>query len=337
MYHSIQFIPYDGVSGWASYDGGLGGTKGVHNSSDVAIEALFKFFNGAPTTPPIFQGINTFNDWNLVPVERPVFEPPEPKYQYVDIPAAHGKLDFTEALTKEPVYNNRTGSLDFYVLNHSDTASVWNTTFTRPKTSFPTDTAHNKTDFMHKTTDRWEERYSEIMNFLHGREMLAILEDDKAYFYRGRFDVNKWKSDKTRSKITLDYDLWPFKMDIFNSADDWLWDPFNFRTGVIRCTRNIRISENYTHGSNGRIVDIVGSPLVISPKFLIDLDDDSETFWVCIYDPDGYNPDKNGYVWASAEKSGVYRFPNIKLKDGENRLYLYGKGTVTIEYRGGYL
>lgn len=319
MYHSIQFIPHDGASG-------------IRNTGDVSIEAIYKFLNGVPTTPPILQGVNTFNDWNLVPVERPVFQPPEPKYQYVDVPAAHGKLDFSETLTKEPVYNNRTGSLDFYVLNQSDSSLVWNTTFTRPKGYYPSDS-----EYMHDTTYRWEERYSEIMNYLHGREMLAILEDDKAYFYRGRFDVNKWKSDKDRSKITLDYDLWPFKMDIFNSADDWLWDPFNFRTGVIRSTKNIRLSGNYQKGFDGRIVDIIGSPFRISPKFIVNLDEGSGTFWVCIYDPNAYDADKGGYVWASAESSGVYRFPNIKLKDGENRLWLYGEGVVTIEYRGGYL
>ena len=46
--------------------------------------------------------------------------------------------------------------------------------------------------------------------------------------------VNAWKSEKDWSRITIDYDVGPYKWSVLSSTDDWLWDPFNFQNGVIR-------------------------------------------------------------------------------------------------------
>ena len=60
---------------------------------------------------------NTWDDWHLIPSSRPLFNPPTPKTKYQDIPGANGKLDLSEALTGYPVYDNRIGSFEFYVMN----------------------------------------------------------------------------------------------------------------------------------------------------------------------------------------------------------------------------
>lgn len=121
---------------------------------------------------------NTWDDWKILPTERPVFAPPKPKTTYIDIPGGNGALDLSESLTGYPIYENRTGSFKFRVMN----------------------------DYV-----EWHERYTEIMEHLHGRSMNAILADDPDYFYRGRFTVNNWESGATWSLITIGYTVDPYK------------------------------------------------------------------------------------------------------------------------------
>lgn len=90
---------------------------------------------------------NTWDDWHLIPTTRPVFNPPTVKASTIDLPGGDGVLDLTEFIAGRPLYNNRTGSFEFIADN----------------------------DFM-----RWEELYSEILNYLHGRSLKAVLEDDPA-------------------------------------------------------------------------------------------------------------------------------------------------------------
>ena len=156
---------------------------------------------------------NTWDDWHLIPSSRPVFNPPATKTQYVDLPGGNGQIDLTEALTGYPVYENRTGSHEFYVENGYK---------------------------------EWSDLYSEIMNYLHGKSMEAYLEDDPYYVYVGRFEVNEWKSDKWNSVITIDYNVYPYKKERNSSLDDWLWDPFDFENGVIREYKSLSVSGSLT-------------------------------------------------------------------------------------------
>ena len=87
----------------------------------------------------------------------------------------------SQSLTGYPVYQNRTGSIEFIVMN----------------------------DFK-----PWHMAYSDIMDYLHGQKLRAVLEDDPEYFYEGRFTVNVWKSEKDWSRITIDYDVGPYKWSV---------------------------------------------------------------------------------------------------------------------------
>ena len=140
---------------------------------------------------------NTWDDWRLVPSSRPVFNPPAQKVKTLDIPGGDGLIDLSTALTGYPVYQNRTGSFEFIVMN----------------------------DFK-----PWQKAYSDIMDYLHGRTMRAILEDDPEYFYEGRFTVNSWKSEKDWSKITIDYSVGPYKWSLLSSVD-WSDHQFDLQNG----------------------------------------------------------------------------------------------------------
>ena len=130
---------------------------------------------------------NTFDDWHMIPSERPVIAPPEVKENYVDIPGADGFLDLTEAISSRPVYGPREGTLDFMI----QTAGI--------QTS-------------------WATLYSEIMTFLHGKSGKLVLEDDPGYYYEGRFKVNPWKSEESWSTIAIDYKLSPYKTNSTNNT-----------------------------------------------------------------------------------------------------------------------
>lgn len=171
-------------------------------SSDLSKQyhsVIFRYINQSGGT---IKELNTWDDWHLVPTSRPLFSQPTQKTQYIDIPGADGSIDLTESLTPYPVYNNRTGSLEFIVMNGYES---------------------------------WDVKLSMINNFLHGKKMRAILEDDPSYYYEGRFTVNNWKSNNngTWSNITIDYNVAPYKTSLLSTVDDWLWDPFSFETGII--------------------------------------------------------------------------------------------------------
>lgn len=135
--------------------------------------------------------INTWDNWHLVPLTRPLVNPPEVKTEYIEIPGANGSLDYTEALTGAPVYKDRTGSWEFYVMNGYQ---------------------------------EWNVLYSNILSYLHGKRFKIVLESDPDYIYEGRLSLNEWASEKERSKIVIDYVIDPFKKAKDGMTADWRWD-----------------------------------------------------------------------------------------------------------------
>ena len=149
--------------------------------------------------------INTWEDWHLLPIEKPVFAPPEPKSTLIDVPGGNGVLDLSEALTGYPTYGNRTGSFTFRVIQYTPFSAR------RP----------------------WSDVYSEIANYLHGQKRIAILHDDPQWFYEGRFKVESWTPADTWSEITIGYDVGPFKWSVQGYGEPWMWDPTDFSLPAI--------------------------------------------------------------------------------------------------------
>ena len=148
-----------------------------------------------------FDDYDSWEDWHLIPSSRPVIAPPQERTSFVTVPGRHGKIDLSWALTDGPVYDNRTGSLEFIV----DRAK-WG---------------------------GWHTAYQTIMAALQGHRSKVILSDDPSYYYEGLCYVNRWRSDERYSTITISYDLYPFKKRVIFEENSWLWDPFDFENGVI--------------------------------------------------------------------------------------------------------
>ena len=145
-----------------------------------------------------FKGVNTWDDWHLIPSSRPVIASPGVSTSFVDIPGRQGAIDMTEYLTGHPNYGSRSGSFEFYVDNDHE---------------------------------YWETIRMKIINFLHGRRYKIVLEDDPRFYWEGRFTLSEWKSESWRSKITIDYAVDPYKIAVSdNGGHDIIWDTFSFET-----------------------------------------------------------------------------------------------------------
>lgn len=254
--------------------------------NNVSPGCSFSFFESVERRNRMYHSItigekNTWDDWHLIPTSRPLFNPPTVKTHLVDIPGGDGVLNLTNALAGRPTYNNRTGSWTFAVQN----------------------------GFMD-----WATLFSEIMAYLHGQTFRAILEDDPAYYYEGLFLVNQWKSDKDYSQIVIEYNVDPYKWKISNDGADWLWDTFNFETGVIRDYSDLQVAESLD-------VIITNDMMVNIPTILC-----SESGMQVIYEGKTY-----------ALESGANVIPQINLRKGDNTLQFLGQGIVTIESAGGTL
>lgn len=225
---------------------------------------------------------NTWDSWHLIPKSRPLVNPPRPKTNYVDIPGGNGQIDLTENLTGKPTYENRTGSWTFIAENGF-----------KP----------------------WSELYSEIMAHLHGRAMRATLEDDPSYFYEGRFSVSGWDSGANYSTITIDYNLNPYKWSAHSSTEDWIWDTFNFETGVIKQYSNLSLEEGPV------TVDITGREIPAIPVFITSAPGVTMTY--------------GGKTYALSIGHNV--FDDIVVNEGTYEFTFQGSGTITLQCRGGVL
>ena len=227
---------------------------------------------------------HSYNDWKLITKSRPVIGSPSPKTNYIDVPEADGKLDFTEALTGEVKYNNRTIEFEFTVI---------------------------------EARNRWTGLYSEIMNYLHGKKMKLVFDEDPNNYYVGRFEVNEWKSDKRTSTLTITGDVEPYKYELHSSLEDWEWDTFNFENDYVREYKDLVV--------DGMLeFDIIGSRKSIVPVFIVHFND--ETGMQVMFKNKIYNL-----------QNGANRVVNIVLQEGDNTLTFLGSGTVSIDYRGGSL
>lgn len=180
-----------------------------------------------------FGNKHSYNDWKLILKSRPVISPPSPKTVYIDIPASNGIIDLTEWMQGMVVFENRTITCEFNVID---------------------------------ARNRWSNIYSDIMDYLHGQQMRVILDEDPTYFYTGRWKVNEWKSDKKTSTIVIEGYVEPYKTERFGSLEDWEWDSFNFETGIIRDYKDIRVDYNLIFTIEGRRKPVV-------PTFIVQSDD----------------------------------------------------------------
>lgn len=146
--------------------------------------------------------VDSWNDLHLIPAARPSVASPKMKSTTIAIPGANGVLDLTDFPRGFPTFDNRTGSLEFYV-NHSIN---WGPLMTE--------------DY------EWTEALADITRRLHGKRTKMYLGDNLKYYYYGRFTVGDWKTGKNVSTVTINYDLDPYMYCTTTAWDDQYYNPF---------------------------------------------------------------------------------------------------------------
>ena len=120
-------------------------------------------------------------EFKMVLIDDYTLEPPEPKTYMIEIPGGNGKLDLTESLLGDTVYNNRKQEFTFNLID----------------------------------VENFEKMKTKISNLLHGKEFDYQLTMDPGYTYHGRFEITDYSHVMYPSgkvgifKISIDAE--PFK------------------------------------------------------------------------------------------------------------------------------
>ena len=229
-------------------------------------------------------GKNTWDEWKLMPVKagKIEFATPEMKYESVEIAGSDNALDMSEVLTGYPLYESRRGSLNFRFFDNG--VSV-------------------------------RSRFDQLKNFLHGKKVKVINEDQPEYYYEGRMMVGDFKPSKGNwGEVEISYILNAYKLELTSSAEDWEWNPFNFEIGVVRDYKDIVIDGETT-------VTVVGSRKPTVPTFIVSGGTLTLSFGTNQYDL----------------IVGKNVLPQIVLMDEEYEMVFSGNGTITIDMTAGLL
>lgn len=219
---------------------------------------------------------HSFDDFGIYLTSKTI-NPPEPQTNTISVPLRDGSIDLTESLTNDVKYNDRKINMTFSVIH---------------------------------PMEQWSDKVSEIENYLHGKRMKVVFDDDQNFYYMGRLKVNEWSSQKSIGKLVIECIADPYKYDV---QGDWLWDPFDFENDCISESENIIVS-----GSTS--VVIVGKRKKTYPTITASA---------------AMSVSYNGTTYNLTE--GINKLYEMILDEGENTLTFNGSGSVLIEYTGGSL
>lgn len=151
---------------------------------------------------------------------------------------------------------------------------------------------------------------SNVANRLHGQKVHITFDDDAWYYYIGRLDMKSFTENRKGGEYEIEANCEPFKYCIQTSAEDWLWDPFDFEDGYINEFKNVSISGSETLIL---IADEQVSYATITTNAAITVTFGTKT------------------VNVLAGTTTLYDFEFVP---GENEITITGTATVTITYRG---
>ena len=65
---------------------------------------------------------------------------------------------------------------------------------------------------------QWPSLYSEIQNYLHGKRIRIIMDDDPNFYYEGRVTVGDLAPDKKIAVLTMEAQVEPYKRERFGEG-----------------------------------------------------------------------------------------------------------------------
>lgn len=224
---------------------------------------------------------HTYKDFGLLLKKKPKISPAKVKLIEIDIPGADSVLDLSTSLNGYEVYYNRTITFEF--------------------------------DIKLVRKEQYYRIYSQISNYLQGRKFRIVMDDDIGFYWYGRINISDMDISYRIGKLQLTADVEPYKMEVSSTAEDWLWDPFDFEQGIIREYFDLQVDGELE-------VTVIGSRKPTIPSINV------SSAMVLEYEGIQYDLEE-----------GLNKVINVELMDNEYNLKFIGNGKVTIDYRGGSL
>ena len=224
---------------------------------------------------------HTLTDWNLAISNTDYIGDPEVNETLVQIPGRSGFYDISEVVSGKPTFSTRKISL--------------------------------KVGGLLNDRQEWDNEISRIRNLIHGRVVQIVFDNDPLWYWQGRCEVVDF--DRFRRlgtfKIQIPNAL-PFKYYVFDSADSWLWDPFDFEDGIIPGYTSIDVEDESLTFSVGALPvnPIIKVNLITRVPFYVSWDTHSERI----------------------DHEGTYRFPDMILYD-DTVVTFNGAANITVTYR----
>ena len=167
-----------------------------------------------PNNRLIVNGVDLTEQFKMILADGYTLTPPSPKTYTVDIPGGHGKLDLTESLFGDVVYENRKQEFTFYLID----------------------------------VENFEQVKTEVSRMLHGKYFEYKMTMDPEYTYKGRFSVSSYSHSTFSSgnlgqiKITIDADPFKYKKDEIVPISCVGGKIFTFKSGRKRVIPTIQTS-----------------------------------------------------------------------------------------------
>ena len=230
---------------------------------------------------------HTLNDWGLAIGNNNYIGDPVQHTDFITIKGRNGLLDISDALTGRPTYASREIAVNLGGM---------------------------------RSARAWDAIISDFRNHVEGKIIKLIFDNDPSYYWYGRCHIEGFDHMKSLGTFTLTIpNADPYKYNVQEFNEDWLWDSFNFETDYI--------TEATEYTINGRLeVTLPAGSMPVSPTIIVT---QINTF-------------------LKVQKYGEDRI--IDLTSGENKVYAItvndeqestliftGSGKLSINYRGGSL
>lgn len=228
---------------------------------------------------------HTLDDWQLALGNNNYIGEPKMETTYIQIPGRNGLIDASEAITGRRVFKKRPLAFELGGKN--------------PRLN-------------------WDGIISKMRNEIHGRVCRITLDNDRAYYWRGRVFLEDFDRFRELGTFTLSVpNAEPYKYSLTTSAEPWLWDPFNFETGIITYIGAVTVSGTET-------ITIPAGYMPTSPEIVVS--DLSGTLAL----------DYSGQTYTLT--TGTNKIPSILVGgDADVELTFTGDAKVQIVYRSGSL
>lgn len=233
---------------------------------------------------------NTWDDWRLVPTSLPVIAPPAKNTQIITVPSSNFVIDLSDSLTGYPTYGRRTGTIEYVALGIEEDIYAW------------------------------EQLKSDMINYLYGQKMKVRYEEEPGWYYEGYVSLKTFVNDKMSPKVTISYDLDPYKWSEVEDIDTITLTDFSEV-----------VNKTYRHNHFGE------AP--VTPTFVVeDTSENEEGIYVYIRNTD--SPAIYKYPNAAFEHiffDGTTVYEDGVIWGSTTEIAFSGEGTIKIITRRGKL